>query len=445
MLIFDRQKIQGPVDRATSRFLGQGNWTCQTKAFSKPNAKRTSGFENAFFCAHKRKRMRIEQRVWTDARGWSAGTDPSVWRSAQMGLVFGATDLLRKPEVLDVLRSTYPMAHLMGCSTCGDVHGMQVRDDSLVLTAVRFDHTQLRAIQTSLRPRENGFQAGQRIAEMLPPAVNGPASEGPLPLAHVVVLCDGLKVNGSTLVAGINSQLPPNVGLTGGLAGDGMRLKETLVFSTEGPRSESIAILGFYSQRLKIGYGSQSGWDPFGPDRLITRSEGNVLFEVDGRPALELYKLYLGKHAKELPATAFYFPLSVRARAEDSPVIRACLAINEENQSMTFAGDMPGGGYARLMRTNINRVLDGAADAAQRSCQGMESPPPELALLISCVARRMVLKQRTDEELEAVRDTLGSRPVMTGFYSYGEIAPFGLGSRSELHNQTMTITTFSES
>ena len=111
---------------------------------------------------------------------------------------------------------------------------------------------------------------------------------------------------------------------------------------------------------------------------------------------------------------------------------------------MTFAGDMPAGAYARLMKANFDRLIDGAAGAAKVSYEAVGSIAPDLALLISCVGRKMVLQQRIEEEVEGVRDVLGRHTVLTGFYSYGEISPFTPSARCELHNQTMTITTFAE-
>jgi hypothetical protein len=228
------------------------------------------------------------------------------------------------------------------------------------------------------------------------------------------------------------------------MAGDGARFGETLVFQDDAPHPDTIAALGLYGRRLKVGFGSLGGWDSFGPDRLITKATANVLYELDGQSALGLYKQYLGEHAKGLPATGLLFPLSIRTQSGETPVVRTILSIDEAAQSMTFAGDVPEGAYARLMKANFDRLIDGATGAARTSYQAIASITPELAILISCVGRKLVLKQRIEEEVEAVRDVLGAGAALTGFYSYGEISPFTPGARCELHNQTMTITALSE-
>jgi hypothetical protein len=165
---------------------------------------------------------------------------------------------------------------------------------------------------------------------------------------------------------------------------------------------------------------------------------------VDGKSALELYKQYLGEHAEGLPATGLLFPLCLRGRDGADGVVRTILAVDEKEQSMTVAGDVPEGAYARLMKANFDRLIDGAASAAEVCRDSTPDSATELALLISCVGRKMVLGQRTEEEVESVREVLGEQSALTGFYSYGEISPFAPQARCELHNQTMTVTTLAE-
>jgi hypothetical protein len=251
-------------------------------------------------------------------------------------------------------------------------------------------------------------------------------------------------VNGTELVKGLSENLPNFIGITGGLSGDGVSFNETFILTNEKVDQNLITAIGLYSERLKVGYGSVGGWDPFGPERLITNSDCNILYELDGKSALNLYKKYLGEHANNLPASGLLFPLSLRTENENKSIVRTILSVDEEKQSMTFAGDMPKGTYARLMKANMDRLIDGATEAAIKSKQAIHMDEPDLAILISCVGRKMVLKQRTEEEIEAVRDVLGTKTAITGFYSYGEISPFEEGTKCELHNQTMTVTSFLE-
>lgn len=379
--------------------------------------------------------MRIEQRLWNAANGWSVIGDSPLKDVAQLVLIFGETHLLRDHALIKTISELYPAAHLAGCSTSGEIIAGRVFDDAVTVTAVHFEHTSLHTVSLALSNASQSRDIGMSLAA-------GLAKER---LAHVFVLSDGLAVNGSELTQGITQNLPAHIPVTGGLAGDGALFSQTLVISGDVPQPGVVTAIGFYSDRLKTGYGSLGGWDPFGPERLVTKSRGNVLYELDGHSALDLYKSYLGKHAEGLPATGLLFPLSLRPPdQEQNGLVRTILSVDENAKSMTFAGDIPQGVYARLMKANMDRLVDGAHGAAELCMETGGAVAPELAVLISCVGRKLVLKQRVEEEVEAVQEIFSDRTIMTGFYSYGEIAPPRHSGISELHNQTMTITTFSE-
>ncbi len=378
--------------------------------------------------------MRVQQSQWSVGSGWQRERAAEPMSDAQLVLAFGGAGALRDEDALRALAAAHPRASLVGCSTAGEIRGTSVADDTLVATAVHFDSTRLAGACVRISSTSESHAAGERLARELSP-------DG---LVHVMVFSDGLCVNGSELVAGLTKYLPPGVTVTGGLSADGDRFQETFVLWDGAPVPNTIAAIGFYGARLKVGYGSLGGWDPFGPERLITRSDGNVLHELDGRSALELYRDYLGEHAAGLPATGLLFPLSVRAASGDAPVVRTILGIDSDRRTMTFAGDMPEGAYARLMKANFDRLVGGAADAARTSLATLGGTAPQLAILISCVGRKLVLKQRIEAEVEAVGDVLGAGAALTGFYSYGEIAPFSRSGRCELHNQTMTVTALAE-
>ena len=388
--------------------------------------------------------MKIEQRQWTEALRWRPTEATSTAASAQLVFVFGATAVLQQADLIAAVRQYYPLANIFGCSTAGEICSSRVSDDSLVATAICFEHSQLSCVYGHLADAAGSFTAGEALGRQLPRSVMNEATGDEAPLVHVLVLAEGLDINGSEFVEGLTQQLPRGVNLTGGLAGDGTRFGETLVFHEGVPCKRAVAALGLYGSRLQIGYGSLGGWDAFGPERLITKSTGNVLYELDERPALGLYKQYLGEHAAGLPATGLQFPLSIRTDDSEKAVVRTILAVDEDAQSLTFAGDIPEGAYARLMKANLDRLIDGAAGAARASGPPSESGVPDLALLISCVGRKLVLRQRAEDEVEAVRAVLGSGAALAGFYSFGEISPFAPGAACELHNQTMTVTTFAE-
>lgn len=373
--------------------------------------------------------MKVQQCRCSEDGEW-AGPAPDV--AAQLVLVFGDRAAIASPAVGAELAARWPAATIIGCSTAGQICGTDVFDAGLAATAIRFEHTTLRVAVAPVTAAGSAA-AGAELAK----ALAGPG------LVHVLVLSEGLDINGEALVRGLGERLPAAVSVTGGLSADGEQFQETVVLAGGLPRRNLVVAVGLYGSALQVGCGSVGGWDSFGPERQITKSEGNVLYELDGQSALALYKRYLGEHASGLPASGLLFPLSLRTRDASTPVVRTILSVNEAEQSLTFAGNVPVGGYVRLMKANFDRLIDGAVGAGRISA-GALGTPVDLALLISCVGRRMVLRQRVEEEVEGVRDIVGPDAVIAGFYSYGEISPFTPSARCELHNQTMTVTTFSE-
>lgn len=379
--------------------------------------------------------MIVEQRKWSQKSGWNVLSDHGLKDSAQLVILFGETDLLKDPKNFEEVHKLYPNAHILSGSTAGEIIGTEVLDDSLAVTAVYFEKTTLRFVEESLTSMDQSQSVGEKLADSL-------EKEG---LTHVFVLSDGLNVNGTSLVKGLTDKLPKEVAVTGGLAGDQARFKETVVGLDSKPEANKVVAVGFYGNAIKVGYGSMGGWDPFGPERLVTKSKANVLYQLDGQSALELYKQYLGDQAKDLPASGLLFPLSLHLEGHDTGLVRTILSVNETDGSMTFAGDIPENSRVRLMKANFERLIDGAAGAAGMSHEALGQAVPSLAVLISCVGRKLVLKQRVEEEVEGVQDKLGKETALTGFYSYGEICPVTPTEKQcELHNQTMTITTFSE-
>lgn len=378
--------------------------------------------------------MQIEKLIHTMDGGWSMSSFPALDSDHTLVTIFGSSDRLDDPRAIREVMSAYPRAHVIGCSTAGEIFGASIRDGSLAVAVCRFDHTTLQTASARVASPSDSSAAGRQLGEALK------ADD----LRSVLVISDGLHVNGSELLRGINEVLPPSVVVTGGLAGDGDRFKRTWTIANGTLSQGMITAVGFYGDRLHVGHGSKGGWDPFGPERLITRSTGNVLYEIDGRPALALYKEYLGERAAGLPGAALLFPLALRRdRDATKSLVRTILAVDETSQSMTFAGDVPEGHLARLMRANFDRLIGGASDAARLTAEGHHDGRPTLAIAISCVGRRLVLGQRAEEEVEAAKDALPANVRLVGFYSYGEISPYAHGP-CDLHNQTMTLTHLEE-
>jgi len=378
--------------------------------------------------------MKSFSTSYSQSTGWEKPL-PEFDSVQTLILVFGASSYIDVRKPFEILKQRYPRAVIAGCSTAGEILSDEILDNSLVISITRFDHTKIRLFTTPILSMKDSYQAGEVIASDL-------ASDD---LSGVFVLSDGLNVNGTDLVKGINAQLNKKVTVTGGLAGDGRNFIRTWILVDGMPRQQAVGGIGFYGKVVKINHGSEGGWKTFGPDRLVTKSSHNILYELDGKPALALYKKYLGKLAEGLPATGLRYPLGLLTEKDSNKrLVRTILAIDEEQQSLTFAGDIPEGHYARLMFATFDNLLDGAERAAQMVSIDVSPDKEVLAIAISCVGRRIMMEEDPGAELEATLEFLPKQALQVGFYAYGELSPSMKNTGCDLHNQTMTLTTIHE-
>ncbi len=380
--------------------------------------------------------METTKFTYKEGLGWSIPTFPALDSDRSVLYIFGAPEVIQSSPALGQLLTAFPKSKIVGCSGAGEIYGSEVNDKSLSVAVAKFERTDIAIESMPIQTAADSFTVGAALAKKL---------DRP-DLCGIFIISDGLLVNGSTLAQGFSSIVGKNVIITGGLAGDGSKFEKTWVIENRQSKTGVVTALGYYGKNLKIHHGSQGGWDIFGPERIVTKSKDNVLFELDGKPALALYKEYLGNRANELPAAGLLFPLQIRAHKTDKGLlVRTILGVNEKDQSLTFAGDIPKGWIAQLMRANFDRLIEGASHAAMATQENLNALNKKtLTLAVSCVGRRLVLGERIQEEVEATLEKLPKGTEQVGFYSYGEISPYIKGEGCQLHNQTMTLTTIYE-
>jgi hypothetical protein len=373
--------------------------------------------------------MKTEQIQWTVSHDWDFTN--STLHDAQLVLVFAGIDIIPNCDYYSKLHVVYPNAQIVLVSTSGEIQGKEMFENSASATAIHFEKTPIRISSRENSAGKDAAQIGIDLAQEL-------ITED---LKHILLFSEGGNMNGDHLIAGISKNLPKHIAVTGGLAGDSARFAKTMM-GLNGVLSENLVVaIGLYGEAIEVGYGSNDGWDLFGPLRLVTKAEENVLYDLDDTNALELYKKYLGERANELPGAALLFPICI-LKPDGTKLVRTILSINEENQTMVFAGNVPVGSKVQFMMANFDRVIESASNAASKS-RIHEDENPDLTLMVSCVGRKLVMQNRTEEEIEAVAETYNDESTFCGFYSNGEICPTTDGVNS-LHNQTMTITTLKE-
>lgn len=372
--------------------------------------------------------MKAEQIVFKNGK-WSG---EFLLKDADIVFVFAEGDAIAGEPWQKDLRDMFVSAIIIGCSSSGSIYDDSILDNCVVATAIKLERSYaMLAFEQNICPNSS-FAVGQKIATKL-------SKEG---LKHIIVFSDGLNVNGSKLTDGFNSvHFNANVHVSGGLAGDGARFLKTFVMANSAPLQGAVAAIGLYGD-VFAKTGCFAGWDEFGADRVITKSIGNVVYEIDGEKALELYKKYLGEEAQDLPSSGLKFPLSIKKNQNDPYIIRTLLAIDKEAQSVTFAGEAPEGYICKLMKSNLDKLIENAGFAAKEA--NYEGEQKGVCLTVSCIGRRMALGGLAEEELETLKEVLGEKVLLFGFYSYGEIAPIESLANCFLHNQTMAVTTIYE-
>ncbi|CAZ97127.1 FIST C-terminal domain-containing protein [Zobellia galactanivorans] len=377
--------------------------------------------------------MKIQQAVKQANRPFEFQFGKDQQLKKPLVLVFGNRFALENEAMFEEVRTLFPEGHLVFGSTSGEIVGESVLEGTVTVTAIAFEKSHFLVKSKNVKDITDDYTLGKSLFDEFP-------KEG---LKHVFLVSEGSTVNGSALINGFQSDALNKTSLSGGLCGDDDRFERTLASYNEKPKEGEVVAIGFYGESLEISSANYGGWTPFGPERIITKSKNNVLYELDGQPALDLYKRYLGDKAKELPTSALLFPLSVRVNESDNPIVRTILTIDEEMNTMTLAGDVPEGSRVQLMMSTVDDIAEAANIAAQYAMNDRKTAP-ELAILVSCVGRKLVMDQRTEEEVEEVISVIGDKAAVTGFYSYGEMAPFAGEESCKLHNQTMTLTLFSE-
>lgn len=359
---------------------------------------------------------------------WNKPLDGSMDSERTLIIIFSTFDADAMQAPLQELQNTYPSSYIVGASSAGTIYMDMLEENNCSVTIAKFKTTDMKLVTTSIKDMQESRNEGTKLATKLKDAN----------LKHVFILSNGLHTNGSELIDGFNEVFESQVPTSGALAADEGKFESTWVIVDGKIDTHGITALGFYGEDIRYTASSQDGLDIFGIERLVTRSKANVLYELDGKPALEIYKKYLGEQAKKLPLSALSFPLSLMTDSNDK-ITRTIIGVDYDDNSMTFAGDIPEGSYVSFMKANLDRVIAGANAAATELYFDDYDGENILSIAISCIGRKAVLKQRTEEELESVLEALPKNTMQIGMYSFGEISPTQ-NRCCELHNQTMTLT-----
>jgi len=327
-------------------------------------------------------------------------------------------------HVLDAVLERWPGLPLVGCTTDGECSSaLEFMEDSVIVTLFEGDELEVRAgLGRSVveRPERAAAEAVAQVVGDRPPSL-------------VIALPESLGVSGARVVRALNAELPHDVPLGGGTAGDQWRFQQTRQFFGSEVLSNAVPLLSL-GGRLDVSVGVASGWTPLGRTGTVTRGEGHIVHEIDGAPAIDFVLRNVGIQATATPE----YPFAILGDGGDF-YLRAPLSSDPSDGSLHFAGDVPEGSRVRVTEAGRDQILEGAEHAARRAFERFDGARATSTLVFSCAARKQVLGTRCREEIDAM---LGQGPQATaaGFYTYGEIAPIRQGAPAVFHNETVVAT-----
>lgn len=380
--------------------------------------------------------------VSTQKDAFDAGNEAALAAVGKLSMkpsmlwVFGAISYDQQ-KLLDGIAAAAPGVPVVGCTTDGEISSQGLSINSVVVMALASDTIRLQSTYVE-RLSNDSYDAGFQI---------GKSFQGS-GIPYIQVFSDGLCGNADKIIQGIKAHMGEDIKIAGGTAGDGGDFKRTYQYFGNRVLTDSIVAVAFQGQ-FGLGTGTACGWFPVGIAKKVTRSVGNVVYELDGQPALQAYERFLGKHAERLPAVGVEYPLGLlnndsETEEEGYFLCRATMGVDRQAGAIIFAGDVPEGSLVKMTIGNDGDIILAARKAARSAMEKLliKSPDlkPRVIFLYSCMARKIVLGTRTDEEIVAVKEAIGGDVPIIGFYTYGEYAPIGECEHSCFHNETATLT-----
>jgi hypothetical protein len=320
---------------------------------------------------------------------------------------------------------------LVGCSSYGEINSEEAVAGTATAMGLIFEGI---AFETfAVEGGRDGFSVGKTLGEQV-------QAFAPTLL---MVFPDGLRMNSTQFLLGLQSVLGREFPIIGGISADDGSFSQTYEYSDRRAFSWGAVAVALKGP-IEVVTAAKSGWVPIGTTRTCTKVEdGNVLLELDGKPALSFYKDYLGYRASEMPMVAVEFPIGVvggvpgtqRMPDGDILLMRAIKGVDEARQAIVFGGDVPEGAEIRMTRAIKDDVIQGAIAATAQVKSQQEDPG--VALIFNCMARKIVLGSRYKDELKEPMKQLGPGVPKIGFYTYGELSP--VQGVTMHHDETFTL------
>ena len=325
-------------------------------------------------------------------------------------------------KIATTLYSQLPHAHIIGTSTDGEISGNEVSEQEIIISVSIFEKTTISS--ASLEYDNNPFKMGRELALEL----DAPDTK------VMILFTTGLAINGEEFLKGAGSVSNQRYLLSGGMAGDEGEFKQTYVTHQGKVLSKGSVGVVLKSKELSVQSHYQFGWEAVGLPMVVTKSEENRVYELDGIPIIDIYEKYFGKEISSLlPKVGVEIPLIINRKG--NKIARACINTFDDG-SLLFAGNVIKGEEVRFGIGSADIILRDSktiCDNFGPNCT------PETIFVYSCMARRRLLGSQNTIEL----NNMAKRCTVSGYFGYAEF--YSDMNDNYLFNETMTIIAMSES
>ena len=342
-------------------------------------------------------------------------------KKPDLTVVFSSVSF-EQAEVLKGVREASNNASLIGCTDAGEITNEGPSKNSVGVMAIASDQINF-YVGLGKDVKKGAREAGRAVAK----EIKEKAKE---PLRAFIMFPDVLTGNGADIVRGVLDVLGEHFPVVGGAAGDDFLFQKTYEYRDGEVVSGAVGGVGL-AGKFSMGAGVRHGWIPIGVPMKVTKSEGSVVHELDGRPALSIYEDYFGDKAGDLrkeplARMAITYPLGIKLPGMEEYLIRDPITVDEKG-AITCAAEIPEGSEIRLMIGSKEKAVEDAEDAARKLTRDFEKAGtrPKLVLMFNCIAREKLFAQKANDEIQAVMNIIGQDVPLLGFYTYGEQAPIG--------------------
>ena len=386
--------------------------------------------------------------VSTNTNDYNAGVESAKKALESLGsenpdaLIIFAAPKFNHKKMLKGVTSITKKTPMIGGTTAGEISTFGLSVNSVVIMALKSKDVKF-YVGIGQGISKNEENAGKELARNVLKKASKKTAKS------LIMLPDGLAGDGLRVIQGVQKILGEYFEIVGGSLGDEDKFKNTYQYYNGKVYQDTVVGMLFCSDKIKTGTGVRSGWESVGSRFKCTKAKGNIVYKFGDKTALQVYTEYLGSaRAKKLPAIGLEYPMGLvdeRAKIEgyDYFQIRCPLAVNEKDGSVTFAAAIPEGKEVTLTYSSRTSIINGSKLSAIQSRKTLGGATPKLIMMFSCVARKMVLGRRTNDEINSVKQVFGKNIPLIGFYTYGEIGPIDKRIQSlkstRWHNETVVL------